>query len=96
MNYPFELRPGATYILEYPDVLSEKVKRRFLDELHRAIRPLGCKFILLDGGMKIAREEHGESKEESTRESDESKYPTSYWFTEALKGLETNNEKRSV
>jgi hypothetical protein len=60
MNEPFELLPGRTYVLEHPHCLSEKIKDRLLERLYSQTRGLHCKFIILDGGVKIAREEKQE------------------------------------
>ena len=71
MKEPYELRPGATYVIECDQYLSEKIKDRLLNKLHWQTHPLGCRFIILDGGLKIA---NGKSKEESARELDEYKH----------------------
>jgi hypothetical protein len=67
----FELKYGATYVIECDQCLSEKTKDIFLHRLHSKTEYLACRFILLDGGLKIVRElEDGESEEEGTREFD--------------------------
>jgi hypothetical protein len=73
MNEPFELLPGRTYVLEHPVCLSEKVKIRILESLRSQTERLNCHFILLDGGMKIAREEK--------QEEDQEENPTKPWVS---------------
>jgi len=52
---PVELLPGRTYVIETEHHLNEKAKDRLLSKLHFDTRPLNCRFIILDGGLKIAR-----------------------------------------
>jgi hypothetical protein len=55
MNEPFELLPGRTYVLEHPDILSGKMRDRLLETLYSQTSQLHCRFIILDGGIKLAR-----------------------------------------
>lgn len=51
-----ELLPGRTYVIEYPQYISEKVKDRLLESLYCKTQHLKCLFIILDGGGRFARE----------------------------------------
>ena len=87
-----EILPFATYVIETDQYLSEKIKRQIEKNLYNK-SPTNT-FIILDGGMKIAkhRKEDG-SKEEGLRESDINEHIESDW---AVGTEEADNEEGSV
>jgi len=50
-----ELLPGRTYVIEVPDYLSNTQRDRLYEMLHRRTAHVNCEFLILDGGMKIAK-----------------------------------------
>ena len=52
----FKLEPYSTYVIEIDVILSETAKSRLRERLHYQTAHLKCRFIILDGGLKIVRE----------------------------------------
>lgn len=51
-----KIEPDATYVIECDRVLSRD-QFRSIEIALKEQAPAGCKFLILDAGMKIAREE---------------------------------------
>ena len=50
-----KLEFGATYVVEVPFILPDKVKDRLYEYLVIKTQHLRCHFLILDGGIKLAK-----------------------------------------
>lgn len=50
-----KLEYGQTYVIEIDHILMQKQKERLREQLRRQTSHLNVDFIILDGGMKIAK-----------------------------------------
>lgn len=51
-----KLEPGGVYVLEYEGPLARNTVEEIMKLVHREEARTGVKFILLHGGVRIARE----------------------------------------
>jgi hypothetical protein len=54
---PLKLERGCTYVLEYPGVFTQAQMERVRESLRVQQKGLGVRFLILEGGMHVARED---------------------------------------
>jgi hypothetical protein len=64
LGKPMKLEPNSCYVIESEEHLSKDAIARLSEQLKFVSETMNLKFILLDGGLKIAREKPDEKAED--------------------------------